>query len=486
MTSELPSGWATATLGEIGRYLNGRGFKKSEWSTSGRPIIRIQNLTGSGSHFNYFNGNLADEHTARPGDLLISWAATLGVFVWAGPEAAVNQHIFKVESFIDHGFHRYLLEYSLDHLTRNTHGSGMVHITRGRFDQTPALIPPLAEQRRIAEALDNHFSRLGAATSGLDVAERGVGVLTDSLTARAVTGRLPVPPCNPRESATELRKKILTERSRKVPRRRATPAAPGAEFPAQIPDHWVIASIDELAANIEYGSSAKTDEQARETDVPVLRMGNLQAGAIDATKLKYLPATHEACQKLLLSDGDLLFNRTNSAELVGKSAVYRSSFGPMTFASYLIRCQFLPGVEPEWINLVINSPYGRKYVSAVASQQVGQANVNGTKLAAMPIPLPPTAEQHAILRELGLRRGQSTQLRQLTGQAKTRAAVLRRSLLSHAFAGKLVPQDPADEPASELLGRIKAERQPKPATSRRIGRQRLNHSSTRLKEEPSL
>ncbi|MBF6221098.1 restriction endonuclease subunit S [Nocardia abscessus] len=360
----------------------------------------------------------------------------------------------------------------------------MVHITRGRFDQTPVAIPPLAEQGRIASALDNHFSRLDAAISALTMAERRQRILSESLISRAVTGRLLGVEQSPIESGDELRKRILSDRVQKVLRRRAIPAAPGVEFPAEVPNHWAIASIDELAANIEYGSSAKARERECESDIPVLRMGNLQSGSLDTRALRYLPSNHEDCRKLLLADGDLLFNRTNSAELVGKSAVYRSSLGPMTFASYLIRCQFLDGVEPEWVNLVINSSYGRRYISSVASQQVGQANVNGKKLAAMPIPLPPLCEQRAILDELDLQRERSVQLRQLTEQAKSRAAALRRSLLSFALAGNLLPQDSADEPASILLANIKARSMSRGRRSRTLISPKISNSH--LKEELPL
>ncbi len=97
-------------------------------------------------------------------DLLVSWAATLGAFIWSGPEAVVNQHIFKVESNIDVRFHKYLLDYKLEELMRHTHGSGMVHITRGKFDSLPVSIPHSeGEQRRIVEILEDHLSRLDAA-----------------------------------------------------------------------------------------------------------------------------------------------------------------------------------------------------------------------------------------------------------------------------------------------------------------------------------
>ena len=170
--SELPLSWVGTTLGEIGTYLNGRGFKKSEWRKSGRPIIRIQNLTGSGNSFNYFDGEADERHVARDGELLVSWAATLGVYVWHGPEAVINQHIFKVESHIDRRFHRYLLQATLDDLQRQTHGSGMVHITKSKFDSTPVALPPLNEQRRIVAAIEEHLSRLDAADASLAAALR--------------------------------------------------------------------------------------------------------------------------------------------------------------------------------------------------------------------------------------------------------------------------------------------------------------------------
>lgn len=119
--SELPQGWRETNLGSLGKYHNGRGFKKSEWRDQGRPIIRIQNLTGSSDSFNYYQGDADERHVARQGDLLMSWAATLGAYIWTGPESVVNQHIFKVESNIDRKFHKYLLDFKLEELRRQAH-----------------------------------------------------------------------------------------------------------------------------------------------------------------------------------------------------------------------------------------------------------------------------------------------------------------------------------------------------------------------------
>lgn len=215
-----------------------------------------------------------------------------------------------------------------------------------------------------------------------------------------------------------------------------------------------MASVDQLCWKIEYGSSAKAHKEAFPGDIPVVRMGNIQNGKIQMNDLKYLPAGHPDVNSLLLEDGDILFNRTNSAELVGKTAVYRTSLGPATFASYLIRCRLIDGIDPDWVGTVINSSIGRTYIGSVVTQQVGQANVNGTKLAAMPIPLPPWSEQQEIINALEHQRAGMERLQQEASTALKRSRHLRQSLLSDAFCGRMTPQDPRDEPASTIFERI--------------------------------
>ena len=128
------------------------------------------------------------------------------------------------------------------------------------------------------------------------------------------------------------------------------------------------------------------------------------------------------------------------------------------FASYLIKVSFVEGFSSEFGCFYINSQQGRRYIVQVRSQQVGQANVNGTKLGAMPIPLPPLAEQHRIVAEVERRLSVVQQAETVVGASLKRAGRLRQSILKQAFSGKLVPQDPNDEPASALLERIRAER----------------------------
>jgi type I restriction enzyme S subunit len=186
-------------------------------------------------------------------------------------------------------------------------------------------------------------------------------------------------------------------------------------------------------------------------------------------RLKYLSASHDEFPDLLLQDGDVLFNRTNSPELVGKTAVYRDTGCPTSFASYLIRLRTFGVYLPELLAAYINSPFGREWVAGAASQQVGQANVNGSKLKGLGVPLMPMPEQ---LRLWALIKSAFVEIDRLVAEAAAARRLLGRldqAILAKASRGELVPQDPNDEPANVLLERIRAERAaaPKPRRGRR-------------------
>lgn len=366
---------------------------------------------------------------------------------------------------------RYLLHYLMQksvrvEAERNMTGAvGQRRVPTGYLRDLEIPVPPLAEQERIVDTLEGHLSRLDAAISGLQLSKRRAGNLRRSMVFQGIKGELSgsVESDQPTQVLVNKIDKVLAERKSKRHKTLANELQ-GTSYP----DHWIVRSLGSLCTRIEYGTSAKTGEPSSSRDIPVLRMGNIQEGRIDASNLKYLPEDHPEVRKLLLEEGDLLFNRTNSAELVGKAAVYHSDLGVMTYASYLIRCSLAPGIEPEWVNLFINSFEGRRYIKSVASQQVGQANVNGTKLAGFPIPVPPHEEQLRILN--AVREWDATVLHsfETANRALRQSRQLRQSLLNAAFAGNLVAQDPADESASELLNRVRTERaaQPKPKRNR--------------------
>lgn len=145
------------------------------------------------------------------------------------------------------------------------------------------------------------------------------------------------------------------------------------------------------------GSSVKSHNC--EQGVPVLKMGDIQEGKLVLGGQKKVPRQIEDLPQLFLKRFDLLYNRTNSAELVGKTGIYLGEDDTYTFASYLIRIRFPTRLRnPAYSNLAMNAPYFRvTQIMPELRQQCGQANVNGTKLRNMVIPVPPLAEQHRIV-----------------------------------------------------------------------------------------
>lgn len=145
-------------LGEIARFVNGAAFKPTDWTETGYPIIRIQNLTNQSTIFNRTHREVKEELYVKEGDILVSWSATLDVFRWNRSETAVlNQHIFKVcdvRSDVDRDYLYFGLAYALEQAERHLHGATMRHINRQEFLSLKLPLPPIEEQRRIAEMLN--------------------------------------------------------------------------------------------------------------------------------------------------------------------------------------------------------------------------------------------------------------------------------------------------------------------------------------------
>lgn len=243
----------------------------------------------------------------------------------------------------------------------------------------------------------------------------------------------------------------------------------------ELPRTWCWALVDHIVDLVQYGTSAKTSNDGC---VPVLRMGNIYKGRIDYTDLKFLPEDHPDLRNLLLEDGDVLFNRTNSAELVGKTAVYRGPPNSTSFASYIIRLR-TDRYVPELLSAYINSPFGREWVASVISQQVGQANLNGTKLRALEVPLIPEPEQARIVEKLQRLSARTNIARADLHRATALAAAYRTSFLAAGLAGTLTAdwrrEHGANWADSDMA--MLVDRRHKAAASRR---------GARLREMPAL
>jgi len=260
----------------------------------------------------------------------------------------------------------------------------------------------------------------------------------------AVRGKL-VPQDVNEEPGSELLKRIAIERAELVKRkeiRRENPLDPiqRAEISFDVPASWVWSRIGDAVLFTQYGTSQKSNPS--EKGVPVLTMGNIQEGLVVWGHEKRISEASEELPALYLRKFDLLYNRTNSAELVGKTGIYLGDDNARTFASYLIRLRpSLLASNPRFLNIAMNtSEFRETQIVPLIKKQTGQANVNGTALKNMLIPLPPLAEQHRIVAKVDELMAFCDQLEASLTMAASVQQRLLEALLSEALSPNALEQ----------------------------------------------
>ena len=270
----------------------------------------------------------------------------------------------------------------------------------------------------------------------------------------AIHGKL-VPQDPNDEPASVLLERIRTEKERLIKEgkikkgKKSAKTSDKPHYPFELPKGWVWCMLEDIAYDLMYGTSEKSSRLGK---VPVLRMGNInREGGLDWKDLVY-SNNEEDIEKFKLLHNDLLFNRTNSSEWVGKTAIYKGE-RPAIYAGYIIRLRTI-FVNADYINFVMNSQYHRNWCNDVKTDAVNQSNINAQKLSIFRVPLPPIEEQKRIVKEI--KRWLSLIRVIKNGKENLQESIkqIKSKVLDLAIHGKLVPQDPNDEPASELLKRI--------------------------------
>ncbi len=479
----MPSNWVVEPLGSVVDILDSQRVPvNSDERANRKGDVPYYGATGQ---VGWIDAHLFDEELillGEDGAPFLDSAKTKAYLIMGKSWVNNHAHVLRGRPGILNRFLMHQLN-QVD-FRRFVSGTTRLKLPQAPMRQIPLVIAPEAEQARLVDEIEKQFTRLDAAVAALKRIQANLKRYRASVLKAACEGRL-VPTeaelarreGRSYEPASELLKRILAERRARWEADRFAKSGRGGKisedgewrtkyeepggqsermfFPNR--EGWANATVGQVSWQVQYGSSAKTAEDP--SGIPVLRMGNITGdGRLVIDDLKYLPAKHPEFPELLLEAGDLLFNRTNSAELVGKSAVYLGTPHPCSFASYLIRVKIIPGCDPRYLAICLDSMIGRTWIKSVVSQQVGQANVNGTKLQTFLFPLPPDAEQKRILGEIDRRLSIIDEQEMQIDADLKRAERLRQAILNRAFEGKLVAQDSGDEPASVLLERIRRER----------------------------
>lgn len=356
---------------------------------------------------------------------------------------------------------RYLLHLLLqesirrDARTMMQGAAGQLRVPAGFVESLPVPLPPLTEQHRIVAALDQHLTRLDAGMQALRRVQAKLKTYRASVLKAACEGRL-VP--TEAELARREGRGYETADELLAPFGERGVFVDGVPL-AGIPQGWawtVLGRIAEIKGGITKGQKYPTGTRLRA--VPYLRVANVQRGFLDLTEMKEIEATDEEIEQLRLRPGDVLFNEGGDRDKLGRGWIWRGEVPECIHQNHVFRARLRPrGCDPKYISWWGNT-IGQRYFVAQGKQTTNLASINLTKLSALPVAVPPLAEQHRIVAEVERRLSVVEKLETVVETGLERAEKLRQAILKRAFEGRLVPQDPNDEPASVLLERIRAER----------------------------
>ena len=474
---------------------------------SGIPIIRIQNLKDPQARFNFYQGEIEPKFHVDKGDLLFAWSGTpgtsFGAHIWSGSVGVLNQHIFNVRfdrRLMSPQYLRHVLNQNVSEFVRQAQGGvGLAHITKPKFCDSAVPLAPLAEQHRIVAEIERQFTRLDASVAALKRVQANLKRYRASLLKAACEGKLVPTEAELAQSegryyepADRLLERILSERRARwesQEQRRGKykePVAPDTSDLPELPEGWVwstLAQISHLKGGVTKGQRPR-DQVLRE--VPYLRVANVQRGFLDLSEVKCISVPVETIEKLRLMNGDVLFTEGGDRDKLGRGWIWRNEVPDCIHQNHVFRSRlYLNEIVPEFVSWWGNS-FGQDFFNRYGKQTTNLASINLTLLSTFPVPLPPVAEQHRILAEVERRLSVAQKVEVSVEANLTRAERLRQSILKQAFSGKLVPQDPSDEPASALLERIRAEREAALAAAKPKGRARRRRVGSSPEQQPVL
>lgn len=422
---ELPEGWEKTKLSEVSELIFGQSPPSSTYNLEGKGWPFFQGKAEFGAVYPLPRVWCTEPtRIVQAGDILISVRAPVGPTNLAPSECAIGRGLAAIRPrLIQRGFIQYYLKLIESDLVSKGTGTTFAAITKDVLQNQEVLVAPLNEQQRIVSKIDELFSDLDQGEANLRHTQKLLATYRKSVLKTAMTGEL-----------------INVDG--------------GA---------WEESKLGQLITDIRYGTAKKCAYDPSKT--PVLRIPNVVTGKINLSDLKHTDFTEAEIRNLRLKKGDVLLVRSNgSASLVARSAIIGDEAENFAYAGYLIRLRLKQEkILPEFLHLFLQSPGTRRIIESQARSTSGVHNINSDEIKKLVLRLPSIDEQLQIIDRVD---GIFSQIDALEAWCKTelaRSTTLRQAILKAAFSGQLVPQDPTDEPASELLKRIRAKREEQPA-----------------------
>lgn len=426
---EVPENWVWVRLGEVNKYVS----KSVNPISEPDKIFELYSVPSMADDYPEIIAGSdigSSKQSVCKEDVLLCKINPRINRVWKVSQFTDNELIASSEWIIIRNNHinaNYLMycfqsKYFREFMLSNVSGvGGSLMRAQPKYVQTyPIPLPPLSEQQRIVESIEELFAKLDEAKERLQEVADSFAVRKAATLHKAFTGEL--------TQQWRLENGVSDE-------------------------SWEEKTIGEICSSLKYGTSKKSSDDG---EVVVLRMGNLQNGEIDWSNLAYT-SDEEDIKKYLLKSGDVLFNRTNSPELVGKTSIYRGEI-PAIYAGYLIKLDYEKNiVVGDYLNYYLNSSKAKEYYMQVKTDGVSQSNINAKKIGEFEIPLPTLPEQDEIVRLIDDLLARERAAQQAAEQALASIDLMKKSILARAFRGELGTNKASEASALELLKQVLAE-----------------------------
>lgn len=433
---EVPENWVWVRLGSLLKEIKNGTTIKQDKSGNGFSVTRIESLQNQTIDLMRVGTILETEKIKetdwyKSGDITLSHINSIE---HVGKTALITDAMLPLvhgmnllrlrffEIYTPDLFQLYsqTYQYKNEIRSRINMAVNQVSINQKQLSSLEIPLPPLSEQQRIVERIEELFAKLDEAKERLQEVVDSFAVRKAAILHKAFTGEL--------TQQWRLENGVSDE-------------------------SWEEKTIGEICSSLKYGTSKKSSDDG---EVVVLRMGNLQNGEIDWSNLAYT-SDEEDIKKYLLKSGDVLFNRTNSPELVGKTSIYRGEI-PAIYAGYLIKLDYEKNiVVGDYLNYYLNSSKAKEYYMQVKTDGVSQSNINAKKIGEFEIPLPTLPEQDEIVRLIDDLLARERAAQQAAEQALASIDLMKKSILARAFRGELGTNKASEASALELLKQVLAE-----------------------------
>lgn len=347
-------------LGDIATYINGYAFKPEDRGSTGLPIIRIQDLTGNAYDLGFYDGKYPEKIEINDGDVLISWSASLGVYIWNRGKGLLNQHIFKVvfdKCEVNKQYFVFAVKHKLKEMELKTHGATMKHIVKKDFDNTVIPFPTVEKQADIAYILSK-------IESIVEFRQQELQQLDDLIKARFV--------------------ELFGD-------------------PIKNPKGWDVVKLSKCLERIDNGKSFTCDSNAREGAFPaILKLSAATYGDYRPYENKALLEETQFVESVEVHRGDLLFTRKNTPDLVGMAAYVFETPEKLMMPDLIFRLVTNERMTPIFLWQLINNREFRPVIQGISGGSAkSMSNISKERLKNIEVICPPISEQKKLEGVLG-------------------------------------------------------------------------------------